>query len=1147
MKIGREAQPYGVDGKIREMEDAPMRLMKPGVFGAITLAVATLTHLTDAYARNAKPETLGLKPGSFKTAPVNPPMTLRHGGPDGGGYYYIDSDDDAQNAPIFEWVDISGIGTEITMGDDQNQGPFSLGFSFTFYGNPFNGIRICSNGFLSFTSISNAYNNVQIPSTADPNNLLALFWDDLDPTAGGHVYYYSDTTNHCFIISYDGVPFYVTGGGGTGSIMMQVILHQDGNIFYQYGALDGGLEGLESATVGIENSTGAIGTQYLFNQAGIHNDMAIYFGLTPPIFFAHDVRPTAFLAPPPYVRAGNPITPVVIFFNNGTSIESFPVRLTINHNGEVYNQVRPIDSLNSFASVNVTFPDYTPPELGAYQLVAISELPGDMVPVNDTLRAEFNAFVNIVYEGFEATDGNFVGDNDWQWGTPTSGPNGAHSGVNVWATVLNGDYQVGPGLSRLVTPSFALGNTAVLTFWHWYDIEHGLQTAYDGGNVKISTDDGSSWEIIFPQGGYPDTLSTGFENPIGGEPAFSGASHGWVLATFVLTDYGGATVKFKFDFGSDNSITRPGWYLDDFTLVGGGLTGPGWVAGSVTDLASGSPIAGAIVETGSLRDTTDASGNYHLDLMPDTYILTASALYHNRVTVVGVTVIEGDTTTQSFALPAPMIQADTTAIDTSLNLGQTAIFTRSIVNNGNGPLDFDISITAGGGSVSFRPRVRIHNNEGVVSSAPDHLASATAEYAPGRSSRTPETILDFGEEVFTFDPQTPTGDAGCLGVEFDGTYFWVTGRHGQDQLHKLHKYDHDGNHIASFDQGTTSLWGWRDLAWDGAYLYGSDEDELAVIDPAIGQKVATLPMPTSIEPPMRALAWDPAADHFWSANFSSNIIEFDRNGQTIHSFPNTLNAYGMAWDAVSPGGPWLWVYSQDGIPATRISQFDPRIGDYTGVSFYAVDHNGGAADLAGGACLTTKWNPALAVLFCLVQGTTTGNDSEDLIQGYEITPYFPWLPITPSSGTIPAGGQANLIITVDFRGQDIVPDSSYRAVIVIDNNSAITPHIPVTAVSGPVGINEDIPDLPREFGLYQNFPNPFNPATEIRFTLPFQSDVRLEIFNILGQKISTLVNGLMPAGYHSAIWNGNSAASGIYFYKLTAGDFQKVRQMTLIK
>jgi len=95
-------------------------------------------------------------------------------------------------------------------------------------------------------------------------------------------------------------------------------------------------------------------------------------------------------------------------------------------------------------------------------------------------------------------------------------------------------------------------------------------------------------------------------------------------------------------------------------------------------------------------------------------------------------------------------------------------------------------------------------------------------------------------------------------------------------------------------------------------------------------------------------------------------------------------------------------------------------------------------------------------------------------------------------------------------------------------------------------VNVDI-ITPIEFELSQNYPNPFNPSTTIKFSIPEGSQVSLRIYNSLGQEIKELVNRFMEAGVHTVNFNAVGLNSGMYFYKLNAGEFNQVRKMTLIK
>ena len=92
-----------------------------------------------------------------------------------------------------------------------------------------------------------------------------------------------------------------------------------------------------------------------------------------------------------------------------------------------------------------------------------------------------------------------------------------------------------------------------------------------------------------------------------------------------------------------------------------------------------------------------------------------------------------------------------------------------------------------------------------------------------------------------------------------------------------------------------------------------------------------------------------------------------------------------------------------------------------------------------------------------------------------------------------------------------------------------------------------IEDVPTEFMLGQNYPNPFNPITTITFALPETREVELAVFDVMGRRVATLVDGVLSAGYHEVAWNAEHLPTGVYLYRITAGDFMQVKQMMLVK
>jgi len=103
-------------------------------------------------------------------------------------------------------------------------------------------------------------------------------------------------------------------------------------------------------------------------------------------------------------------------------------------------------------------------------------------------------------------------------------------------------------------------------------------------------------------------------------------------------------------------------------------------------------------------------------------------------------------------------------------------------------------------------------------------------------------------------------------------------------------------------------------------------------------------------------------------------------------------------------------------------------------------------------------------------------------------------------------------------------------------------------LGGVIGsIENDYPEVITDFQLYQNFPNPFNPSTQIKFDLPKTSKVQVNIFNALGEKIESLVNETLTPGKYQYNWKPKNLASGIYFYTIQAEDFKSVKKMLLVK
>jgi len=98
-----------------------------------------------------------------------------------------------------------------------------------------------------------------------------------------------------------------------------------------------------------------------------------------------------------------------------------------------------------------------------------------------------------------------------------------------------------------------------------------------------------------------------------------------------------------------------------------------------------------------------------------------------------------------------------------------------------------------------------------------------------------------------------------------------------------------------------------------------------------------------------------------------------------------------------------------------------------------------------------------------------------------------------------------------------------------------------------VGIKDNLESIPSEFALFQNHPNPFNPTTIINYQIPMTSNVELSIYNLLGQKVATLVNKKQQAGSYQVEWDASNFSTGVYLYRLSAEEFTATRKLILMK
>ena len=777
----------------------------------------------------------------------------------------------------------------------------------------------------------------------------------------------------------------------------------------------------------------------------------------------------------------------------------------------------------------------------------IPEVQEGIIVENDlTTTVDFAMEGYSYWNDFENNDGGFISNNPagWQWGIPSNGPSNAYSGDKLWGTVLANNYPNGANFT-VDSPEYYLiaSFNPILFFWHWYEIE----SSYDGGNVKVSSDGGISWSVIEPINGYTGTANSA--NPLSGEPIFCGYQGFWEYVEFDLSSYTGQNLIFRWHFGSDSSVQYPGWFIDDVGITGFSF---GCLFGTVTEFGTGNPIEGAtvsIVGTG-LSGITQADGFYEiLGTWPGVFDISCTAPLYLDAEESNI-YIANVITTLDFSLLWSEISVYPEGITITLPPDTTDTVSITITNNGPGDLEYniDLEFPAEIGVVNRTRNHPVSNtrknlNSSKVAKILKKMSIVRSESKindrdPNVSSQTQGSTPT--DEIWdiqgTFRPIDASGVVSQAGMEFDGTYFYCPVQNSSD----ICKYDSNGNFIETFQiPGVSET---CDLCYDGQYMYGgSSGSQIYCWDPVTYNLVNTINSASGL---YRAIAYDSEYNGFLGNNWTGDIVCTAHDGSTIYVIPDVgiTSIYGMAYDNYSEGGPYLWLFSQAGSGA-EIHQVEIASAALTGVS-HDVLTDFPSAGIAGGLWASPDFVPGTFTLGGLVQG-------EDAFM-YELCETQNWVMIINNASGIVPGNGGSIAVDINFSSMGLNVGDVLTGNLMIHNNSNYGGDfiLPITLVVEYVNAEHVV--LPLLTDLIGNYPNPFNPETNITYSVKETGKVTLEIYNLRGQLVKTLVDDVNEAGDHIVAWNGTnevgkSVSSGVYFYKMYSGKYTSTKKMILMK
>jgi len=323
-------------------------------------------------------------------------------------------------------------------------------------------------------------------------------------------------------------------------------------------------------------------------------------------------------------------------------------------------------------------------------------------------------------------------------------------------------------------------------------------------------------------------------------------------------------------------------------------------------------------------------------------------------------------------------------------------------------------------------------NDGFPDLVIDNITASNPAFSVGTDERLWDRrgVIQVGELA---------NDQRLSGVEFDGEHFYVSGGVNGAPENMIYVFSIDGEMTGSFPQFEESVWGMRDLAWDGQLLWGGDGQTIYGFTPA-GDLVTSFAGPLN---PCRALTWDESRQLLWVGDAASDLIGIDREGNEVVRIQRSWNAniYGMATWTVNLDGFILYLFASTANSQMAVINVNPETGESQAVASLMGDAN----DFAGGVTITNALQPPSATFIGLVDGET------DYLGFWQITNHY-------LGGDLVVEPESSINLTAYFTPTE---DGEYNGLLTIfsndPNNAELT--IPLSGIAIP-GQEPEWGDMP---------------------------------------------------------------------------------------
>lgn len=683
------------------------------------------------------------------------------------------------------------------------------------------------------------------------------------------------------------------------------------------------------------------------------------------------------------------------------------------------------------------------------------------------------------------------------WGLTTT----SHSAPKSFTDSPSGTYQSNTDVSiRSAGPiSLTTGSSTFLTFWTRWDLED----AWDFARVEVSINNGATWKSI--HGRYTHLGSGRASSQPDTAHGLDGTQLTWVEESMDLTEYAGQSIRLRFRVTSDGSVEQDGWYVDDISL---------------------------------------------LIYFPD--YDTAVVVSPDSITLNGIT---------------------GTRLDQSLTIHNytNGSLTFAIAESSITSIQSDVSTTSG--QLDFGPYISKLRRSGItrptLSPESDPLAYVTAatdtrgdnfisgvdvlELLYQKRTTFLGPVLDLRVRVINPDSNL----AGFISLDSDqdfGTGIWPTpwqvGPRARDVGSEFEVLiDASGFIGDSLGLGNLPV----------AVVLRTTDTSLVYIPivPSITHDSVMTITVSGI--PLGVLGLNDADQNL---NIGAVFARLELSSAFPDYAPNLGNGLigsesGVSWVSTSTSG--ITIPSGDSaVVGVSVLAAKPA-GEYqsslklsaAGLQpiYIPIRMNVTSIGIATIGLSATSFSDTVVVGDSTSLTLTISNSGNtDLGWGVVDTLNTSWVNIFPPLGFVNPGSSGETEITL--RSSGLTPGTTHTTQFSIVSNDPSHSSIafPISfRVDPSVSVGGSSGQLPATFALHQNYPNPFNPETRITFDLPKVTQVNLKVFDLLGREVASLADGVYQAGKHVVSFNAAHYSTGVYIYRLTAGEFVQTRLMVVVR